>query len=118
MSYIGKIETKQTAKGERLVGYLSTLDVDLSFQLGPAPPSDNPNAPSHTITAWNRSGVEVPVGSAWTKTMTKVGREGERFLTLSFDDPSFSKPLNVAAFLNPDTGHWDITFRRRQDRAS
>ena len=50
--------------------------------------------------------------------MSKVGREGEQFLSLTLTDPSFGKPLNVAAFKTDIEGAWDIVFRHRQEKAA
>ena len=118
MSVIGKIHRKQTKQGEVLEGYLNTLKHSFRFRLMPLPKTQSSNSPTFRIATWNDAGIETDIGLAWVKEMKKSGREGEEFLTLTFDDPSFSKSLNVAAFKNPDTGDFDITFRRRQERAA
>jgi uncharacterized protein (DUF736 family) len=115
MSKIGMIEERQNANGLVLAGSIQTMELSFNFFLEAAAASDNPSAPSHRICAWSKSGEAVPVGSAWTKQITKPGREGETFFTLTFDDPSFDRPLNVAAFKNAQSGNWDVMFRRRQD---
>lgn len=115
---IGQMKSKDTASGQILEGAISTLENDISFFAVKLPAATNPNAPSHKLCAWNRNGAEVQIGSAWTKAVKSAERYGDEFLTLTFDDPSFEKPLNVAAFKNAETGDWDIMFRRRQSRAA
>jgi uncharacterized protein (DUF736 family) len=117
MSVIGHLRSRSTNAGEILEGDLSTLLHTLRIRLEYLPKTDKPTAPAYRVVAWNNAGIEVVVGRAWLKTMNKTGREGEEFITITLDDPSFPKPLNVAAFKNSDTGNWDIAFRRRQDRA-
>ena len=114
MSIIGKVQQKTTKRGDELEGYVSTLQFNFRFRLARIPKTENPKAPAYRIVSWSDSGVEVEIGAAWIKTMTKAGREGEEFLTLTFSDPSFPKPLNVAAFKSADSSDWDITFRHRQ----
>ena len=82
------------------------------------PKTDKLEAPAYRVIAISDAGVEVDIGAVWVKSMKKPGREGEEFLSLALDDPSFPKRLNVAAFKDPVTGEWNIMFRRRQDRAA
>lgn len=115
---IGELKEKSIGDSKILVGTISTLSVSLNIELSPAPKTDNPKAPSYIINAWSNSGVQVRVGAAWTKTMKRGANVGEDFLTMTIDDPGMSRTLNVAAFRNAEAGKWDITFRRRQDKAS
>ena len=89
---------KEIVPGELFKGEINTLDISEAFEIRKLKKPLNDNAPTHGIFAWNKSGAEVPIGSAWLKTMSKPGREGEKFLSLTLTDPSFGKPLNVAAF--------------------
>ena len=118
MNSIGQVRRKTTKHGEVLEGHVSTLLHNFTFQLERLPKSENPNAPTYRAVTWNSAGVQVVIGAAWLKTMKKAGREGEEFLSLTFDDPSFEKPLNLAAFKSANGEWWDITYRRRQDRAA
>lgn len=115
---IGELKEKTVGNTKILVGTISTLSVSLNIELSPTPKTENPNAPNYTIYAWSDSGVRVQVGAAWVKTMKRGPNAGEDFLTMTIDDPSMNRPLNVAAFRNPETNKWDITFRRRQEKAS
>lgn len=117
MSTIGTIQRGATKSGDVLEGYISTLTYNFRFKLVPAPNSQNPNAPRYHIITRNSAGIDVVIGAAWVKIIKRGEKEGEEFLTLTFDDPSFPKSLNVAAFKNADGGDYDVTFRRRQDKA-
>lgn len=116
MPTIGNL--KETKLGELFKGSISTLDISQVFEIRKLKKTLNENAPTHDILAWSKGGTEVSIGSAWMKTMNKAGREGEPFLSLTFTDPSFGKPLNVAAFKTEAEGTWDIVFRHRQDKAA
>lgn len=117
MAKVGTL--KEIKVGEVFEGQINTLDLSLPFEIRKIlASSSNPKAPSHAILAWNKDGIEVPIGSAWMKTINKPGREGEQFLSLTFSDPSFGKPLNVAAFKSETENAWNILFRHRQDRAA
>src|ERR1051326_1997713 len=106
MSTIGRIQRKSTKNGEVLSGYVSTLLYNFQFQLRPNPPSPNPNAPKYYIVSRGHAGADVTIGAGWVKTIRRGSNEGEEFFTLTFDDPSFPKALNVAAFKNESTGHY------------
>lgn len=102
--------------GEILEGYVATLLHSFRFRLIRITKSDNPSAPSYRIVTWSNAGTEVEVGAAWTKTIKRGDHSGEDFLTLTIDDPSFPRPLNVAAF-KTDNGDYEVTYRRREERA-
>ncbi len=116
MSKIGSL--KEIKPGDLFKGEINTLDVSAVFEIRKLKKQQNENAPTHGIFAWNKSGAEVPIGSAWMKIMNKAGREGEQFLSIALTDPSFGRPLNVAAFKTEAEGTWDIVFRHRQDKAA
>jgi uncharacterized protein (DUF736 family) len=116
MSTIGTLT--ETKPGEVFKGNLNTLEISLVFEIRRVKLSGNPNAPTHAIFAWGKSGAEVPVGAAWLKTIKKLGREGEEFLSLTFSDPSFGRPFNVAAFKSEMAGEWNIIFRHRPEKAA
>jgi uncharacterized protein (DUF736 family) len=118
MSVIGKIQRTTAKNGDVWEGYISTVTMNFRFRLRPATKSSNPNAPRFEIVTRSASGNDVVIGAAWAKAIKSGKKEGEEFFTLTFDDPSFSKSLNVAAFKNDETGDYDVTFRRRQDRAA
>jgi uncharacterized protein (DUF736 family) len=115
---IGHLKENTGTSGKFLVGSISTLILSLAIELHPAPKSQNGKGPAYLIYAWGESGVRVEVGAAWVKTMVRGANAGDEFLTLTLDDPSMKQALNVAAFKNSTTGNWDITFRRRQEKAA
>ena len=79
---------------------------------------ENPNSPAYNIYGKSNSDGRVPIGAAWIKTLKRGPNSGEEFLTITIDDPSLPRALNLAAFKNADTGLWDIMFRRRQEHAA
>ena len=118
MSIIGHIRRKPGKSEDVLEGDISTLLHNFRFRLIRMLKSDNPSAPGYRAVTWNDNGIEIDIGAAWIKHIKRGEHEGDEFLTLTFDDPSFPNRLNVAAFKNDQTGDWDIMFRRRQDRAA
>ena len=116
MSNVGYL--KEVKPGELFKGELNTLDISVVFEIRRLKASANPNSPTHTILSWGKNGVEVPIGAGWLKQIKKPGREGEEFLSLTFSDPSFGKPFNVAAFKSEIEGEWHIVYRHRQERAA
>jgi len=104
-------------EGKRLEGQINTLQFSGSLILEPNARKRSEREPSHDVFATNSDGELVRIGAAWTKAVTAAGREGEEFLSLTLDDPSFPAPLNVAAFKSEEPGTWNVTWRRRQARA-
>ena len=116
---MAKIGTLREIKlGELFKGDINTLDISETVEIRKLKKQQSENAPTHGIFAWNKNSAEVQIGSGWMKTMNKAGREGEQFLSLTFSDPSFGKPLNVATFKTEVEGSWDIVFRHGQDKAA
>ncbi len=96
-------------------GYIRTLDIDLNIELRPNPDKRSEQSPNFLIVTRSPSGHWVQIGNAWKKLPKGVELAGDEFLSLTIDDPSFNRSMNVAAFLREDKT-WDITWRRRQDR--
>ena len=117
MSKLGTLEEVENNKEKELWGHLRTLDLDLNLRLVKYPDQRSNNSPDWLILTKSKQGHEVEVGSAWKKLPKNLGISGEEFLSLTFDDPSFPKTMNVAAFTEDGGKHWDIMWRRRQDRA-
>ena len=115
MTKVGHLKPNGRENG--YAGHFETLTLAIPIELVRADGGPDTAAPSHRITTRTQNGVTVEIGSAWTKTLQRGDRAGEPFLSLSIDDPSFSHPLNVAAFKTKDGGGYDIVFRRRQDAA-
>lgn len=117
MSKIGYLKSTSPNDTSELVGVISSLDLAINIRLTPNEQSGSEQAPSHRIMSRNPAGLEVEIGSAWTKTIQNSNRYGEVFFSMTLDDPSFAKPLNVAAFKDPHEDVWNITWRRRQETA-
>ena len=116
MSTIGILRPTTPGEFDEFVGQISTLDHDLHIRIVANDNAAGENTPSHIILSRNNAGREIQIGSAWSKTIKTAQRLGEKFLSLTIDDPSFGHPLNVAAFKTKGGDQWDITWRRRQDQ--
>ena len=112
------MQKRATRNGDVWEGFISTLTYNFRFRLVPAPSSKNPNAPKYQAVTRNSADVDVVIGAAWVKTMKRSERAGEEFFTLTFSDPSFPKPLNAAAFLEPGSSDYVIDYKNRQDKAA
>lgn len=115
---IGTLARKLDGQSSILVGALDTLDLSLSIRLEPTGDGADSKRPSHRILAVRRDGTLVEVGAAWTKAATRADGPPTEFLSLTIDDVSMEKPLNVAAFTDDNGASYAITFRRRQNAHS
>jgi uncharacterized protein (DUF736 family) len=118
MSKIGSIEEVLNNGEKELWGYIRTLSFDFKFQMVRNPDQNGMNSPDYLISTKSSQGHLVPVGVAWLKKPKRYGVDQNEFLSLTFDDPSFEKPLYVAAFSQDDGKNWNVTWRRRQERAN
>lgn len=113
---IGNLKEYRDAGGSEFHGYIACLNLDLTLRLI-ASSSQNSNAPDYIVMAKNETGRECQIGAVWKKqTSRNVDGVITDFLSLTLDDPSFARALNVAAFPT-GKGEWDITWRRRQAQA-
>ena len=116
MSKIGSLIEVENEGEIEFDGQIRTLAHDFDFRMIGNPDQNGMGSPDYLILTKVSSGHEVPIGAAWRR---KPKRYGENdFLSITFDDPSFEKPLNVAAFVQPDGRNWVITWRRRMERNS
>lgn len=113
MSTIGKIHRLEKDGKEQLSGNISTLDMNLKFELIKVQNKTSDNAPDYEIITSNSTGDAAKVGGVWVKSVNKIGEEPYDFFSMTFDDPSFPHALNVAAFPKGEA-YWDIVWRRRQ----
>lgn len=118
MTQIGRLKAAAPDSLGQLRGEIQTLDHRLPLRLEGDEALCDSRTPSHRIYARNRAGAEIEVGSAWLKTAKHGPRTGERFLTLSIDYPGLAAALNVAAFLDRQSGDWVILWRRRGVQAA
>lgn len=109
------IGSLKTANNDELHGEITTLHNHLNVRLIPTGKPDFGESPSFKIHAFGSMGQETEVGAAWLKRKVKKDGSDFEFLSLTIDDPSFPEKLNVAAFKN-QSGGWDITWRRRQEK--
>jgi len=116
MSNLGKIYTKATKSGDQLEGHLASLDYNIQFRLTPLANGSELDAPTHRIMSFNDAGVEVDIGAGWKRKARRGDHMGKEFFSLTFDDPHFGPPLNVAAFPASEPGEWDIVYRQRQSK--
>lgn len=114
MSQIGKLVPQDRMDFWRdLKGHVRTLKFTAELRIERhRQPSENPDAPSHSVTARGPTGEFIEVGSAWTKTMLRGDASGDEFLSITIDDPSFEHALNFAVFRDGDFA--SATWRRRQ----
>lgn len=112
MSTIGTLHRKR----DGFEGQLSTMQFAASVVLLPNRRKQGENDPDFEVFAINPNGELIRVGAAWKKAMKAPGREGNEFLSITLDDPSFPAPLNVAAFESEEPDRFNISWRRRQSR--
>lgn len=113
MTDIGRLKPADPDSLARFVGHIQTLDRRIMVRIEGDESLCDARAPSHRIFGRTGAGTEAKVGCAWLKTTKNGSRAGQRFLTLSVDYPGLGPALNVAAFLDPETGDWVIVWRRR-----
>ena len=79
-------------------------------------PSANPDAPTHRVFMRDPDGEMTETGGAWKREITRGPKQGEAFLSVTLDDPSFAHPLNFAVFKDGEQA--TATWRRRQTDAA
>ena len=103
-------------------GQFSTLDFGLDLELHaieenwdkgkmPVATADGAGRPAYDVFGAGRSGA-VKLGAAWVKTIKRGQNEGQKFLTMSLDDPSFPAVLNLSAFPGRVKGEFDLKWER------
>lgn len=102
-------------------GNYSSMTMRVNFELERMNDYDpaKPNQPTHQIYLVAMGGGLVPGGAVWTKQVETGANKGMRFFSMSFDDPSFDKPLNLTAFrlgnVPPDKNQpveYEVVWRR------
>ncbi len=116
MSRIGTIEEVLNNGETELWGFIRTLSYDFKFQLIKNPEQNGENSPAYLAYTKSPQNHLVEVGVAWKNKAKRYGADQSDFLSITFDDPSFDKRLNVVAFPQDDQKTWAITWRRRQDK--
>lgn len=113
MTDLGRLSPSTPGETAYLTGQIQTLDGRLAIALDGDETLCDQKRPSHRITTKARDGTSVDIGAAWLKTATHGPQKGKRFFSIQIDHPERTSPLNVAAFLDEETGDWIILWRRR-----
>ncbi len=94
-------------------GVIATLEfkADVVLSLNPRFDSQDRNSPRYIIEARGRHGDFVEIGAAWEKVIERGDHAGEKFLSITIDDPSLLSQMNLAAFLR-DGGAYDVAWSR------
>nr|WP_172691308.1 DUF736 domain-containing protein [Agrobacterium tumefaciens]ASK44554.1 hypothetical protein [Agrobacterium tumefaciens] len=99
MAVIGEFNTN---------GNVRTLTVSMKARLNPIERVSR-DAPDFRITAGN--GVEV--GAGWNK----VSNDGEPFISVKLDDPSFNAPITAALWPGEKEGEYALIWNRPKREA-
>ena len=105
-------------KGYR--GTIATMTFRAEVVLLPNPryQSSDPNSPRYVVEARGSHGEYVEIGAAWQKVIERGPNQGKPFLSITLDDPSLDRAMNVSAFQREDGG-FDVTWSRpRPDPAT
>jgi uncharacterized protein (DUF736 family) len=94
-------------------GTIVTLAVkfDVTLERNPLHKPTDPNSPKFDVLARANHGDMVKIGAAWEKTIERGDHVGEKFLSITVDDVSMDKPLNVTAFMR-EGGNYEVTWSR------
>lgn len=113
MSAIGTLLPVQRDGAQALQGHITTLTLDCTLLLLPTGEPSGNNRPAYRVHAEKAADLLVEIGAAWLK--RRKDGSGEPFLTVTLDDPSFDKAINVAAF-PIEKGGYQISWRRHTDK--
>lgn len=114
MSEIGKLRLVNSADPlSKLIGHIHTLKLSTKITIERDYNSTNPDAPSHRVYVGSDDTSPVEVGAAWAREIKRGPRQGQTFLSVTIDDPSFDSALSFAVF-EDDENSWVATWRRRQ----
>ena len=117
MTQIGKFRsTYSTDVLSELVGTIRTINFSGKLSIIKDGNSTNPNAPTHRVYFIPDDTAKVELGAARTQRIKRGPREGEEFLSVTIDDPSWQNSLSFSLFQDDETT-WLATWRRRQSAA-
>jgi uncharacterized protein (DUF736 family) len=105
-------------EGRNLAGFIATLTakMDVTLTLNPDYRSGDEKSPKFHVNGKGPGGF-VRIGGAWEKTASEASAHpGEKFLSITVDDPSLDGPLNVTAYPR-DGGTYEIVWRRSRRTA-
>ncbi|TKT57525.1 DUF736 domain-containing protein [Agrobacterium sp. LC34] len=99
MAIIGEFITN----GNTITGNVRTLTVSLKARLNPIERTSR-DAPDFRITA----GPGVEIGAGWNQ----VSNDGEPYISVKLDDPSFNAPINAALWPAEKDGDYTLVWNR------
>jgi len=91
-----------TTNGNVISGQVRTLTVSMKARLNPIERTSR-DAPDFRI----MSGM-AEVGAGWNSNST----DGEPYISVKLDDPSFNAPINAALWPNQTDGDYDLVWNR------
>jgi len=103
MAVIGEF----TTNGNTIVGNVRTLTVSMKARLNPIERVSR-DAPDFRIMAG-----AAEVGAAWNK----VSGDGEPYISVTLDDPSFNAPINAALWPAETEGDYALVWNRPKREA-
>lgn len=103
MAIIGNFSTN----GNAISGQVRTLTVSMKARLHPIERTSR-DAPDFRVMA----GM-AEVGAAWNK----VSADGEPYISVTLDDPSFNAPINAALWPSQTEGDYDLVWSRPKREA-
>ena len=98
MAVIGEFSTNDNT----ILGHVRTLTVSMKARLNPIERTSR-DAPDFRI----MSGA-AEVGAAWSQ----VSGDGEPYISVKLDDPSFPAPINAALWPNEREGDYTLVWNR------
>lgn len=104
MAVIGNFSTN----GNLISGDVNTLTVKMKVRLVSIERSSK-DAPDYRILSGR-----AEVGSAWSK----VSNDGEPYISVELDDPSFAFPINAALWPDQADGDYLLVWKRAKSKAS
>lgn len=117
MSEIGKFRSTNTIDLlAELIGTVRTMNFIGRLAITRETNAGNANAPTHRVYVISEDAQRIEVGAAWTQIIKRGAREGEEFLSVTVDDPSWQQSLSFSVFRDDETT-WVATWRRRQSAA-
>lgn len=104
MAVIGEFTT---SGNNSIAGFVRTLNVSFKCRLNPIERVSR-DAPDFRITAGN--GVEV--GAGWKA----ISDDGEEYVSVKMDDPSFNAPISAALWPSEKEGDYALIWSRPKRR--
>ncbi|WP_157016855.1 DUF736 domain-containing protein [Mesorhizobium xinjiangense] len=100
MAVIGEFTTNGN---NSIVGFVRTLSVSFKARLNPIERVSR-DAPDFRVTAGNN----VEVGAGWKQ----VSNDGEEYVSVKLDDPSFNAPITAALWPSEQEGAYALIWNR------